>query len=78
MLRLKIFTPVFLCSPRVPTHLPSADAHAAVVEPQLLQSVAGGALEQLLDALHAVGPKRVVAEVEDCQPSARQYQGVAQ
>lgn len=43
--------------------LPSSDAHAAVVEPQLLQRVAGGALQQPLDALHAVWSKRVVAEV---------------
>lgn len=51
-----------------PAHLSSADSHPAVVEAQLLQGVAGGALQQLLDALHAVRPEGVVAQIQLSQP----------
>lgn len=45
------------------TNLPPSDAHATVVEPELLQRVAGCALKELLDALHPVWSKGVVTEV---------------
>ena len=62
----------------VATHLAPADAHAAVVELQLLQRVAGAALQQPLDALDAVRPEGVVAEVQHAEPGAGRHQGVAQ
>lgn len=44
-------------------YLSSTDAHTTVVKPQLLQCETGGALDEFLDALHSIRPKRVVAEV---------------
>lgn len=46
------------------THLATADAHATVVELELMKGEAGGALEQGLKASHAVGPECVVAQVQ--------------
>lgn len=46
------------------THLATSDAHATVVELELVQGEAGGALEQGLEASNAVRPERVVAEVQ--------------
>lgn len=46
------------------THLATADAHATVVELQLMKGEAGRALEQSLKASHAVGPECVVAQVQ--------------
>lgn len=46
------------------THLATADAHAAVVEPELAQGEAGWALEQGLEAADAVRPKCIVTEVQ--------------
>lgn len=46
------------------THLAATDAHATVVELEFVQGEAGGALEQGLESSHAVGPKRVVTQVQ--------------
>lgn len=46
------------------THLAAADAHATVVELQLVEGEAGGALEQGLKASHPIRPEGVVAQVQ--------------
>lgn len=48
------------------TNLSTPDAHATVVETQLLQCETSGALQQLLNALHPVWSKRIVTEVQHC------------
>lgn len=45
-------------------HLSSSDPHATVVELQLPQCVAGRTLQQLLDSLHTIWPKGVIAQVQ--------------
>lgn len=44
-------------------YLATTDAHATVVEPQLLQCEAGAALEQVLNTLHSIWSKCIVTEV---------------
>lgn len=46
------------------THLATTDAHATVVELEFVQREAGGALEQGLEASHAVRPEGVVTQVQ--------------
>lgn len=53
------------------THLAAADAHAAVVEPELAQGEAGRALEQGLEASNTVWPECIVTEVQLHQLRAR-------
>ena len=46
------------------THLATTDAHATVVELEFVQCEAGGALEQGLEASHAIRPEGVVTQVQ--------------
>ncbi len=60
------------------THPAPEHPEAVVVEAQFLQGVAGLALEQLCEALHAVGSERVVAQVQLDELRFRQHHRVPQ
>lgn len=63
---------------QVSTYLSATDPHAAIVELQLPEFVAGRALQQLLNSLHTVGTKGVIAQVQLGQPGPCAHYGAAQ
>lgn len=60
------------------TCLSATNPHAAVVELQLPECVAGRALQQLLNSLHTIGTKGVIAQVQLSQPGPCTHYGAAQ
>lgn len=59
-------------------YLSSANSHATVIELQLPQGVAAGALQQSFDSLHTIWTEGIVTQVQFSQPDSCAHQCITQ